>query len=197
MRPASGLAVRRALTVYRLLLWLYPPRFRRAFQEQLLHDFAALYQTYHQDQRWWQGIAFWSLIMHDLLTSLRQEYRPSRSWLHGWSWLHIIGVIGVSGGVYRILEVIGGLFFGARLYPSTFTLEWWLIHVPMCIWSSCWIWALPFQGRMQAAMRVAGGMLFVSEIGRTILWFIPNRHQFDFARTNPPLGRMASRIGDG
>lgn len=58
---------------YRVLLWLYPASFRRAYGHEMVQTFRDYYRE-EQEQGGWSALHLWGLVLPDLVTSVCVEH---------------------------------------------------------------------------------------------------------------------------
>lgn len=68
--------------LYRLLLFCYPPAFRRACMDEMLHTFRDCYREALQLQGRWGLLRLWQWLLRDLAITVSVEYvRACIKWL--------------------------------------------------------------------------------------------------------------------
>jgi hypothetical protein len=161
--------------LYRVVLYLYPPKFRREFGTQMRQDFALVYRSYRQRPRWHQRAAFWALIGKDILASLGREYRALLPSPRGWWWLRLVGLVAVGIGVFWSLTIIESVT-DLWLLPDRYTVEWWWFCMPMATFAfvlplSFGLWTLP-SWRLRPLVRGLSVLLALVKVIPEVLWFI-------------------------
>lgn len=163
--------------LYRALLYLYPPQFRREFGAQMGQDFAQMYRLHRCSGRrptWGQRLAFWGMMGKDIAGSLWREYRALLPSPRGWWWLRLVALIGVGVGVFQLTTLVETTT-DLWLLPDDFSREWWLLGIPLWMFGDVLplifgLWALPTSRRMKYLVRGLSLLLGLSKFTPKVLW---------------------------